>query len=81
MISRSDIRNALARGYCDEHNHAKPIDVELIEAMVDEVMAAISTELQRNEFYRAVSAAHIDPPSNLSQANSLADADKEGRRR
>jgi hypothetical protein len=56
MISRSDIRMALARGYCSGHNHAKPIDIDLIEAMADEVMVVISTAIQRGEFYRAVSA-------------------------
>lgn len=54
MISRNDVVRALTAGYGSELNRSKEIDIELVDAMADEVMAAISTELQRNDFYRAV---------------------------
>jgi hypothetical protein len=53
-IHRSEITRALARGYCAEHNANKPIDIDLMEAMTDEIMGVISTEIQRDNFYRNV---------------------------
>lgn len=55
MISRSDIIGALMRGYADKLNRSKELDLDLIEAMADEVMAVISTALQREDFYRTIS--------------------------
>jgi hypothetical protein len=59
-INRSDVRAALARGYCVKANKAKPIDIDLLEAMVDEVMAVISTETQRQDYYRKVRVSDED---------------------
>jgi hypothetical protein len=46
-LSRNELRLALARGYMSAENKAKPIDIELMEAMLDEVMVVISHALQR----------------------------------
>jgi hypothetical protein len=63
MISRNDIRNALVRGYCGEHNKAKPIDLELVDAMLDEVMVAISVAMQREDYLRKVSISDDRHPT------------------
>jgi hypothetical protein len=41
-LSRNELRLALARGYAHPHNKSKPIDIELIEAQLDEVLVAIA---------------------------------------
>ena len=38
-MSRDDIRQALARGYCTERNSHKVLDSDLIEDMVNELSA------------------------------------------
>ena len=46
-ISRSDVRAALARAYCTEHNRDKPIDALLLEDMVDELMKLFDRVIRR----------------------------------
>lgn len=47
MISRDDIRGAMARGYCSRDNAHKEIDVTLINAMADEVMPLLDRYTQQ----------------------------------
>ena len=42
MITLKEIRQALTRGYYHSDNARKEVDVALIEAMADEVMAALA---------------------------------------
>ena len=37
-FKRAEIMQALARGYCSDTNKSKVLDVDLIEAMADEVL-------------------------------------------
>jgi len=48
-LSRNELRLALARGYAHPYNKSKPIDIELIEAMLDEVMVAMVNAIRRAE--------------------------------
>lgn len=41
MLSKDDIRQALARGYCSKENESKVLDPDLIEAMATEVMSVM----------------------------------------
>ena len=44
-IERSEIRGALARGYCTKENERKVLDSVLLEAMADE-LEELLTDLQ-----------------------------------
>lgn len=46
MIARDEICAALVRAYCSVVNADKPIDVDLVEAMADEVMDVINEALE-----------------------------------
>jgi hypothetical protein len=43
-ISRDEIMKALARGYCQERNKDKEMDIDLIVAMADELQTLIEDE-------------------------------------
>lgn len=47
MISRADVRFALARGYSAPVNANKPVDINLLEAQTDEVMELIDKAVRR----------------------------------
>lgn len=48
VISRAEIRAALARAYCSKDNRHKELDVVLIEEMANEVMEAINAAIERS---------------------------------
>jgi hypothetical protein len=43
-ITRDEIMKALARGYCQERNAQKEMDIDLIVAMADEIQTLIEDE-------------------------------------
>ena len=46
MIDRKKVLEAVARGWCSEKNSHKEMDVDLGEAITDEVVAALKAEPQ-----------------------------------
>ena len=46
ILTRADIRLALARAYVIPHNKCKPIDSDLLDDMADEVMRLVDGFLQ-----------------------------------
>ena len=47
MITRIELEQALARGYCADANASKELDATLIVAMADEVMQALEADRQK----------------------------------
>lgn len=51
VVSRDLVLQAIARGYCSQENFHKETDATLCEAMADEVMAALRSEIGEQERY------------------------------
>jgi hypothetical protein len=47
-VSKDEILQALARGYCDERNESKILDHDLITSMADEVMKVLQSMKEKD---------------------------------